>query len=728
MSYARTSYVQRPRFKPLRNIRFSFMQLHRPLVAPLILPITLFLSATALLAQPTDDTLQIVQNPEVTVTALRVPLAAGNVPYALSTAILPEGAPGISLGELLAKVPGVQVENRFNAAVGERITIRGFGTRSQFGVRGIRVMLDGLPMTFADGQSALEGIETPTITRAEVIRGPASALYGNASGGVILLRSAPPSALPFELGTSFSGSSNRMFRGSARLSGTTGPATYSASYSSLDDGGFRDHSRSHTNRAGADASYRVDDANRLSLGFGWTDFDALNPGSLTRALADANPLQAFATNVRQKTGKSGTQIQTSAGWSNRGKTSGAAVMAHLILRTITNPIPDRIIELDRTAGGARATINGTLDPDGTALGWNGGVDFDLQSDSRKNFANSSGERGGLLVDQEETVSALGPWLQLSLPIGSELLAMGSLRYDRVLFSVVDHRIDTADPDDSGDRTMDALSPSFGLVWKPGSGLSLYTNVATAFETPTTTELANRPDGAGGFNPDLQPQRTLSVEAGVRGAGPLGSRYHLALYNAIVTDALIPFQVPDVPGRDFYRNAGSAIHRGVEIGLSVPPLDNTVLSIAYSLTDARFGADEVDGVSLEGNFLPGVARNRLSAEILWLPLDLLHLRLQGSGSEGEFGDDANSERIRGHFLLGMSVTSAMIASFGTEAWGSRIGITAGVDNLLDRAYTTATAVNAFGRRYYEPGPGRTFYLRIDGAFGKTIETSEIESGE
>jgi len=354
--------------------------------------------------------------------------------------------------------------------------------------------------------------------------------------------------------------------------------------------------------------------------------------------------------------------------------------------------------------------------------WSGGVagplrgsaggEWELQHDRRLNHENSAGLRGALLLDQTERVASAAAFAELSADAGP-LTVLGAARYDRFRFSVRDHLVTAGDPDDSGARTLDAWSPTLGASLSAAPWLSFYGNVATAFQTPTTTELANRPSGAGGFNPDLRPERTTSVEAGAKARRGTVSA-EVAAYRARIRDALVPFELEGFPGRQFYRNAGEAVHRGIEASVGVAPLDGLTLRTAYTYTDARFGRYVLGGADLRGNRVPGIAPHRVEATAFWsrgagpfAGVDLRHesaTPVADTDTPGRFASPA--------------YTTVDLRGGWTELRLGRVRAspTLGITNLFDVAYNTSVVINAARSRFYEPGPGRSVYVGMEVKLG------------
>ncbi|HEX2190139.1 MAG TPA: TonB-dependent receptor, partial [Longimicrobiaceae bacterium] len=484
----------------------------------------LLVPALAHAQEPRPDTLPVVRLDTLAVRVLRTPLPLLRAPYAVSVVEgdeLRRARPGLALDEALAGIPGVQVDNRFNYALGERISVRGFGARAQFGVRGVRVLVDGIPATLPDGQTTLNHVDVGALGRAEVVRGPASALWGNASGGVVHLATAPPPAVPLGAEGRVVAGGDGLLRSQGTVGGSSGGWSYRAGGTRLRYGGYREHSEAENTLLHGEVSRRGG-RSELRLVLSAVRYDALNPGSLSDSLLRVDRARAFARNVLQRTGEEGSQAQAGLAWRLRTGAGTLEAAAYGVAREIDNPIPTTIIDLERRGGGVRAAWSAALPLGGRELRWTAGAEAEAQRDRRMNFANAAGERAALELDQRERVTGTAAFAQAAVPLAPRLEALGSLRWDRVRFGVDDRLPATPEnPDDSGARTLDAWSPALGLTLAATDALSLYANAATAFETPTTTELANRPGGAGGFNPGLEPQRTMSYEAGAKGR--LGTR-------------------------------------------------------------------------------------------------------------------------------------------------------------------------------------------------------------
>ena len=659
-------------------------------------------------------------NPTV-VTVLRTSVELARAPFAVSVVTRDEiqrGKPGFALDEALAAVPGVQVDNRFNYALGERISIRGFGSRAQFGVRGVRVLLDGIPMTTADGQTSLNNVDVASLARVEVVRGPASALHGNAAGGVIQLESDRGDEFAHRRGGgevrySHGADGLSRFQLLSRSSGDHVFATGTVSMLKYD--GYRDWNTADNTHVNFLVG-RYFSAGTLALLGNFVDYDAKNPGGLNRDSATLKPFMAWPTNkTRFFTGEKGRQTQGGATWRQQIGGAELQLATHALSRNIDNPIPQTIVEIDRDAAGARASLS--AHPGAIGMTIAGGAEWQMQRDDRRNYVNTpnTGARGAITLDQRERVDNTALFLQLTSEILNTVDVMAGVRFDRIGFTAHDRLVSGTNPDDSGERTMSATSPSIGVTWRLAP-LSLFANYSQSFETPTTSELANQESGAGGFNPTLDPQHTRSVEAGVNGnvrLGGVAGNYQLVGYRALVDDALIPFEVASAPGRQYFRNAGKTKHRGIEFGTSLVFPRAIALRGAFTHTEATFEDYAVTvGTTTtvhDGKSLPGVAPNRGDATLSWQPSNVF-VDWETRAQSRMPVNDANSEYASDYVIHGLRGGVREIA-FGPLLFAPHVG----VFNLFDRRYMTSVVVNAFGGRYYEPGPPRSVYAGISAKF-------------
>ena len=586
-------------------------------------------SASAVLAQEPVradtmalETSRVRRLPEINVTRTAEPLQ--RVPYAVGVVDRTEiqrGQQTVGLDEALNNLPGVVVANRYNFSLDQRISIRGAGSRSNFGVRGLKILLDGVPQTLPDGQSQLTNIDFANIDRAEVLRGASSSLYGNASGGVVAFSSEPAAAGPFAQRVRVQGGTGErdgddFYKWQSWTSGRSGNVSGTLSLSQFKADGFRQHSAAEFRQLNAAMDYAASGSTLATLRLSLADNPrAQNPGALTRAEYLANPDSAAANNIRRGADKDAQQHQLALRvrhFDAGGNEYEATVFG--LLRDLANPLaappPSGItpttgtyVAIDRAVGGVRVSGNRRLGSLDQAPRLTAGVDLQRMRDDRQNLVSNAGQpTTTVILDQREQVTEFGPFAQLHWNPSERWLVSGGARFDWARFTLADRF--TADGDDSGARTMSAVSGNLGLSLSFGDQFVPYVNVATAFETPTTTELVNQPDGSGGFNPDLGPQRAVNYEIGARGQPVPSVSYSVALFLGRVSDAIV--QGPEVGGRAFFRNAGKTHNDGAEVGLNVSPAAGVTLRGSYTYARYRFTDYRLaDGTVLDGNRLPGV---------------------------------------------------------------------------------------------------------------------------
>src|SRR5258706_16232953 len=575
----------------------------------------------------TPDTTKPVTLAPTPVSVTRTELPLSKVPpsvHRVDRAQISRARPTSGLDEALANVPGVFVANRYNFSQDQRISIRGFGARSAFAVRGIKILVDGIPQTLPDGQGQLTNLELGEVDHIEVLRGSASALYGNASGGVISIWTKPHDVAGVNeearlVAGRFAQRSGRSWnKWQSTTSMRVGRGTALVTVSRLDYEGERDHSA---------ADNRVLNARvRLPLGTRWslalvTDVGdnprADNPGSLTLEELTANRDTVPLLNRNRNAGKAVTQVQTGATLHRTMTNGGEATFTIFgLTRDLTNPITTTYIDLGRVDYGARASV--TLSHRLTA-----GFDFQRQRDNRKNFnyLNTPGDSAKRdtvrALDQLEHVTEIGPFVESALELSPRTTLTAGVRYDWVKFGVQDNLIFTTptdtNPDNSGARLMHAFSGSLGIATNPSSSLTLYGNIGSSFETPTTTELVNSPSSTGGFNSDVGPQRAVNYEVGARGSLGTKASYTIAVFQADVRDEIVQYAADQ--NRAYYTNAGSARHRGVELSVDVAPVSGVSLAAFWTYADYRYTdyALTVDTVThtLDGRALPGIPQHWLN---------------------------------------------------------------------------------------------------------------------
>lgn len=659
------------------------------------------------------------QLPVVEVSIAReAPRSTLDLPFAVTRTTPDSSRPGLAhvgLDEFLLHLPGVTVANRGNPTQDPRIAIRGFGSRSAFGVRGIRVLRDGIPLTLPDGQTPVDYLDLESVGSIEVIRGSASALYGNAAGGVIDIRTSDPPSDRFATRLRLWGDNEAGRRMTAFGGGSASGGSYQLHATTGETEGYRNHARQQVRSGFVRAQAQVGAVRLAFQGMGFDMPLAENPGALTREQARRDPRMADSANITKRARKEVRQGQLGV---TMLTPLGAGLLEGSVYgggRSLDNPLAFRIVDIERTTYGGSVRARGPVRIAGMPHRIGGGIDVQWQDDERLNFANCNGvsvslhcngpeyERGAVLLQQRERISSIGLAVQDEITVGERLLFTTALRADRVHFTVDDRLANLTDPDDSGERTLSAVSPMAGVVLRLPRRSSLYVNLSSAFETPTVTELATQPDGSAGLNRTLNPQRATTLEAGVKGTFHSRVRYDLVAFGTRVRDELIPYEVPDGGGRRYFRNAGRTRRNGVEASV-VTFLADIEGGVAISYFDFRFVDFTLDGISHAGNQLPGTPRHQVQTYLTWRP-GRAFASVEALSTSSVAADDANAVRIPGYEVVHLRIGAT---PFRRAMWFSPV---LGVQNLFDRQYTPSVNVNAAAGKYYEPAPGRTYHAGV-----------------
>lgn len=701
-------------------------------VALLLSPVLAGLPQTAVAQTDSlrsDSASQALRAVRVTVTrdAARSPF---ELPFAISTApITARPAPRrLSVSDLLLGVPGVQVQDRANPSQDPRIAIRGFGARSAFGVRGVRVLRDGVPLSLPDGQTPIDWLDLETVERIDVVRGTAAALYGNAAGGVIDVRSRTPAAVPFA-------AESRFWDG-----GGLRRAHLSASGSSRDSVGRWQRAQwlgavTRTLGDGPRAWSRLDATSVFGralatvagtrLEVQGTVYDAPraeNTGALTADELARDPRLPDSLNITRRSRKAVQQTQIAL-LAERDVGQGT-VRGSLFTgtRALDNPLPFAIVEVDRRVIGGGMHGAWRVDALAWPLRFGVGVDAQRQVDERYNFENCAAvlptaptsarcptqgaESGATRLEQQEQASALGGYGRLEFEAPHGVFASVAMRYDQVAFRVRDRFVTATNADDSGNRTLGAWTPMLGLTWRARPLWSLYANLSTAFETPTVTELTNQETGAAGLNITLEPQRTRTVEIGTHALLWGRVRADVALFEAAVLDELVPFDVPNQPGRRAFRNAGRSTRRGAETSMRAA-WSWLEAGSAYTWSRFRFDRYDVGSTSFAGNPIPGVPEHYLQGFATARRRGLFATAEVTASSRASANDAATV------FGSGFAAWTVRAGYMAPAFAGVRVEPTLSVENVFDRRYASSLVINATRNRFYEPGLPRrlSFVTRV-----------------
>ncbi len=643
---------------------------------------------------------------EIVVTATRLETSVRDLARSVSVvdqARIQDGTQQLALDEALAGVPGLYMQNRYNFAQDLRVSLRGFGARSSFGIRGIKVIVDGIPETLPDGQAGVDSIDLGSARRIEVLRGPSSSLYGNASGGVIAIYSEQGDEAPFVEGL-VAGGEYGYEKYQIKAGGRTDRLDFMVNASTQELDGYRDHSRAEGTLVNGRLGVELTEADTLTFVFNHTDQPtADDPGGINAAQAASDPRSARDRNVQFDAGEELDQQRLGAVYERSGSAGDLVLRNYYVWRDFANKLPftgGGSVDLDRFFYGFGAQyILGDVLPDAWEL--SAGFDIDRQDDERKRFDNNEGALGALVFDQTERVDSNGVFLQASYRVDGAWGLSAGLRYDEVKFDISDEFL--TDGDDSGEVSFDQWSPSVGVHVDVGSGM-LFGSYGSSFETPTTTELAN-PDGSGGFNQALKPQTADNFELGYKvGDGPL--YFELAAFQIDLEEELTPFEVPAFPGRTFFANAGESSRTGVETAISWSGESGFGVDASFTWSDFTFDRFVDDnGNDFSGNELPGLPEQFGYLGLRYQNGGGLNVLLEATYSGELFANNANSVEVSSYVVASLRASK----EWRRGEWLLRPYV--GVNNLFDESYNSNIRINAFGGRYFEPAPERNIYAGI-----------------
>ncbi|MGV5003983.1 TonB-dependent receptor family protein [Acinetobacter variabilis] len=635
----------------------------------------------------------------------------------------------VNLSETLKGVPGLQLNNRENYAQDLQISMRGFGARSTFGVRGVRLYVDGIPATMPDGQGQTSNIDLNSLDHIEVLSGPFSSLYGNSSGGTILTQSregqGPDSVtLGYSGGSQNKGQTNLVLQGGSE---NASEPSYIISSSYFDTDGFRDHSGAHKVLNNAKLTWDLDDGSKINWINNYVKIAADDPGGLTRDQWRENPEQVAANVLLYNARKEIEQVQTGLTWNKPiNELNEIYAMVYAGQRSVTQYqstpkcayVKDTDVCIPNTIQLGKKHAGGVIDFDrnfyGADIRWMGkevihnlkliaGVAIDGMTEDRKGYqnfvGNTLGVKGELRRNEDNTLWNADPYIQASYNFAPDWTLDAGLRYSNVHFKSEDRYLSNGD--NSGKTTYEKLLPSVALSWKILPDLMTYASYAQGFETPTFTEMAYPADGSNDVL-SLKAAESETYELGLKSANRFGDMTLAAFQTQTKNDIV---SAGSDGGRSTFRNADKTLRKGLELSWNKDLWRDLTAQASYSYIDATFDADipaigTVAAVS-SGNYIPGIAKNQAFVSLGWKPENGFNAGLDVRYSDRIFVNDINSEVAPSYTVAGANV------GYNWNVKDLSIKTFARVDNLFDKDYSGSVIVNESNGRFYEPAEGRNW---------------------
>lgn len=669
-----------------------------------------------------------VQLPTIKVEATRTDTTYMETPASIFRVDMPQNdqSAQVNLTEVVKGIPSVQLRNRENYAQDLQLSMRGFGARSTFGVRGIRLYTDGIPATMPDGQGQTSNIDLSSLSHLEVLTGPFSSLYGNSSGGAILATTREGQGKE-SIELSYAGGSHNKNRAGLVLQGgakNQNEPSYIISSSYFDTDGYRDHSSAEKVLNNAKLTWNLDDGSKINWITNYVKIHADDPQGLNRTQWQQNPRQVNDANNVYKVRKDIEQTQTGVTWSKPiNDQHELYAMAYFGNRQVTQyqSIPQSAQKNPNHAGGV---IDFERNYYGADFRWTGkellpnttfsaGLAVDSMDEDRKGYENfnlvngspSYGVKGTLRRNEDNTLWNVDPYLQASWQFLPTWRLDTGVRYSNVHYKSKDHYLSNGNDSDKTDYNK--VLPSAALSWQIAPELLAYVSYAKGFETPTFTEMAYQADPKkSGFNFDLKPSTSDNYEVGLKSQNPFGD-FTLAVFQSKTQDDIVSAGTSD--GRSTFRNADKTTRQGAEFAWNKKLWKDLEMNASYGYLDAKFDAaipaiGAVKAVE-KGNAIPGVAKNQAFMGLAWKPEQGFYAGIDAQYLDKVYVDDINSDAAPSYTVA--SVYTGYAWKYAD--WG--INGFARVDNLFDKNYAGSVIVNDSNSRFFEPADGRNWSAGI-----------------
>lgn len=660
----------------------------------------------------------------VVVTATRTQQSIFETPAAIDAVggeALREHRLRVNFSEGIGRVPGLNVQNRHNYAQDLQVSSRGFGARASFGVRGVRLLQDGIPLTMPDGQGQTGLFDLDAADKVEVLRGPFAALYGNSSGAVINLITAPAQQSMLEVNAT--DAENGLWRLGSTFAGKAQAFDVSGNLSRFQTDGVRVHSTARRDVANVKVRYAPDQRSSLTVIANALDQpETQDPLGLTRAQLDADREQAGTNAIELNTRKSTRHLQGGLAYQrelsahNQLRLTGYAGDRDLT-QYLANPSTGftgsgGVVNLARRFGGAGLQWDHAGDIAGGSYELTFGVEYDRMKERRRGFVNDAGTRGDLRRDEDDTVYGVNGYAIAEWRPTQRWSFAGGVRHSDVQFKIVDYFIIGPNPDDSGELSFDSTQPVLGALFEVTPRLNVFVSGGRAFETPTFAELAYRPDGSPGLNLELAAATSNNYEVGAKLLLGEQSRLNATLFRSDTRQDIVTGPSP-FPGRNTFVNAARTRREGGELSLQAMTSGSLDLNIAYTYTRARFEQFiNFAGLDLSDNRIPGVPAQSAYAEVNWRPAATgFSTGLEVRWIDRVYVNDVNSAFAEDYAAVNWHV------GWRQRVAGWQLNAFARIDNVTDENYVGSVIVNAANDRYFEPSPGRVFYLGVTAGYSR-----------
>ena len=652
------------------------------------------------------DSIQTVNLDEIEIKSIKSSSILESVPLSITKIRVPRlwSKQQLSLQEYINSIPGVVTFNTNNFAQDLRISIRGFGARSAFGIRGIKIIIDGIPETTPDGQGQLDNLPLQLIENIEVVRGSSSLRYGNAAGGVIFIETLNKIDNNFhELG--LRGAQNN-YKQTYSTSGLKFEKSEWILHLNHQDGeGFRENSRFESTQFNVKGNYFLSKKTKLGFQFNSTNSPlAEDPGGQNFESYKNTPSKARDRNVLFRSGERINHVKSAININYENGNFLFNSYNFFSNRTFNAKLPFNfggIVNLNRNYYGHGSYFTKKNQRNNMRFSTQIGYDVASQSDKRRRYKNIEGDRGEKTLGQIESFQSFGIYFIENISFGRFKLN-GGIRWDNNLLKVDDNFISNGD--DSGKIKLSAWNNEIGLSYKVLKKSYLYINLSESYETPTLSELSSNPSGQGGFNNLLSIQKAKNFDFGLRFKSK-STNFSVVGFVVNTENDLVPYELEQFPGRTFYQNAGKTLRKGIEIDFNHQLNKNFSTSITYNFTNFKYDEYISGNLNLKGKYLPGIPTRFGNFELKYKNSKKIIVTYSRNYRGNLYANDNNTEEISSFWRDDINL------SIPLKVGKNSFDFFFGCNNIFDKLYSDNVRINAFGNRFYEAAPGRIFFTGI-----------------
>ena len=644
-----------------------------------------------------QDSIQKIDLDDVIVKSTRIEVRKKQAPISVSVKDLLRNknySSKSSFSDFINTIPGIYTSSSNNFSQDLRISIRGFGARSAFGIRGIKIIVDGIPETTPDGQSQLDNLPLSLISNIEVIRGPSSILYGNSSGGVININTLSNNSLPYFKTSAVFGAYQYQSIQRTRVFDWNNSSLV-VHYDKRKSNGYRDFSGYKSNILNLKYLRDVNKKNKIVWQLNYTDSPyAKDAGGLKLSEVEDNRRQSRKNNFDYDTYEKVKHLKTGFSWKHFND-DNSSIESYFFYqkRDFNSKLPFNyggIIFLERDYYGLGTKYSKQFFSDNKFRTITLGIDHSNQQDDRKRFKNNLGEKGENTFDQIEKFKSTGVYFINQTNYLSGILFRYGVRYD-------ENKIGT---DSESFISLNKFNPSLGVSYSINDSNNIYFSAGTSFETPTLNELSNNPNG-NGLNKSLDPSSSINYEIGWRNTAS-NLTFDAIVYLINTDNEILPYELEQFPGKNFYRNVGSTRRYGIEL-TSQLLFSKGKLNLSYTNAKNTFNDFVLDGKNLNGLSLPGIPNQILDIELIFNLSNKSNLLINNRLIGKLYADNLNETEVSSYNLFNITYSTKIF---------NNSEIYLGVNNLFDVNYFDNIRINAFGKRYYEPAPKRNFHFGLN----------------